>query len=121
MLSEQTRKSAQTETQEIPLEHKTTQEEEEEKNPTTFYSEGGQALGHVEPPSFGDNQNPSGHGPEQPAVADPALSKGLDSDLWVRLFCDSHVDKNSGVNAITRTVFFRGKKKERVLIKKKVN
>lgn len=69
------RKWAQTETQEIPFEHKTIQEEEEEKNPTTSYSGGGQALGHIEPPSFGDTQNPSGRGPEQPTVADPALSR----------------------------------------------
>lgn len=32
----------------------------------------------VESPSLGDSQNLTGHGPEQPAVADPSLNKGLE-------------------------------------------
>ena len=60
------------EAQEVPPEH------EEE----LFHSEGGRALKQVTGcpgVSFsGDTQNPSGWGPVQPALGDPALAGGLD-------------------------------------------
>ncbi|KAK4831197.1 hypothetical protein QYF61_015929 [Mycteria americana] len=48
-----------------------------------FHHEGGQALAQVAQRGcgisiLGDIQSPAGHGPEQPAVADPALDRGLD-------------------------------------------
>ena len=62
---------AQTEAQEVPS------EDEEELLP----SEGGGALEHVAQRGcylLGDIQDPPGQGPVQPAVGDPASSRGLD-------------------------------------------
>ena len=64
---------AQVETQEIPFKHKK----------TLFYCDGDQTLEQITQRGcgvfiLGDIQNPAGHSPEQPALADPVLSRGLD-------------------------------------------
>ncbi|KAK4832344.1 hypothetical protein QYF61_021873 [Mycteria americana] len=70
---EDQRQWAQTKTQEIPFKHMK----------KLFYHEGGETLQKVAQRGCGvsileDIQNWTKHSPEQPALADPALSKGLD-------------------------------------------
>lgn len=45
---------------------------------TFFYGESGQTLDQVAQRGCGDPENPTGHGLEQPALADLVLSRGLD-------------------------------------------
>lgn len=60
------------------------------KNLFFFFGEGGQMLDQVARRGYEDAQNPTGHGLEQPALADPALSRELEEVISRDLFHTQH-------------------------------